>query len=111
LAGGKPGASSRNFVRASGENDFKVVDPVRLLSGPNTSVRVATAGGGGWGDPLERDPERVLADVRDEFVSVQSARDDYGVVIDMAGMTVDSHATATLRTKLRAATATKAKAG
>lgn len=111
LAGGKAGAASRNYVRASGENDFKVMDPVRLMSGPDTSVRVATAGGGGWGDPLARDPERVLEDVRDEFVSSQSARDDYGVVIDKAGMTVDHDATASLRAKLRAASPTTAKAG
>ena len=51
------------------------------------------------------DPERVLEDVRDEFVSIQSARDDYGVVIDKTGMTVDHAATATLRGKLRAASA------
>lgn len=111
LAGGKSGMPSRNFVKASGENDFKPLDPNRMLSGPNTSVRVATAGGGGWGDPLDREPERVLEDVRDEFVSRQSAQDDYGVVIDPAGMSVDHGATANLRAKLRAASATPAKAG
>ena len=102
---------SRNFVKASGENDFKPLDPNRMQSGPNTSVRVATAGGGGWGDPLDREPERVLEDVRDEFVSRQSAQDDYGVVIDPAGMSVDQAATASLRAKLRAASATPPKAG
>jgi N-methylhydantoinase B len=111
LAGGKPGAASRNYVRASDENDFKVSDPVRAMSGPNTSVRVATAGGGGWGNPLERDPKQVLEDVLDEFVSAESARDDYGVVIDLGGMTIDEHATAILRARLRAAPATPAKAG
>ena len=74
-------------------------------------MRVATAGGGGWGDPLTRDPERVLEDVQDEFVSRQSAQDDYGVVIDQAGMSVDHAATASLRATLRAASATPAKAG
>jgi N-methylhydantoinase B len=111
LAGGKPGAASRNFVKASGENDFKQLDPLRLLSGPKTSVRVATAGGGGWGDPLDRDPENVLEDVRNEFVSIESARDDYGVVIAPATMTLDAGATAALRAKLRAAPAATAKAG
>ena len=37
-----------------------------------------TAGGGGWGDPLEREPALVRADVREGYVSAQSAREDYG---------------------------------
>ena len=41
-----------------------------------------TPGGGGWGDPYEREPERVLRDVRDGVVSVEAARREYGVVID-----------------------------
>ena len=42
---------------------------------------VRTGGGGGWGDPLERDPERVRADVLEEFVSPEAAREEYGVVL------------------------------
>jgi N-methylhydantoinase B len=38
-------------------------------------------GGGGWGDPLLRDPAKVLDEVLDEYVSVRSARDDFGVVL------------------------------
>lgn len=38
-------------------------------------------GGGGWGDPFERDPERVLRDARDEYVSIEGAAGDYGVVL------------------------------
>ena len=38
-------------------------------------------GGGGWGDPLDRDPQAVLDDVLDEYVSVEGARRDYGVVL------------------------------
>jgi N-methylhydantoinase B len=38
-------------------------------------------GGGGWGDPFERDPQAVLDDVLDEYVSVEGARRDYGVVL------------------------------
>ena len=43
---------------------------------------MVTPAGGGFGDPLERDVERVVADVRDGLVSVARAREDYGVVID-----------------------------
>ena len=58
-------------------------------------------GPGGWGDPLERDPERVLRDVRNEFVSVGAARDDYGVVIDVTSWTVDHPGTMKRREELR----------
>ncbi|MEC8958350.1 MAG: hypothetical protein VYE35_01375, partial [Chloroflexota bacterium] len=64
-------------------------------------VRVYTAGGGGWGDPLEREPERVLDDVLDGFVSVRGAEDSYGVVIDPDTLVIDSRATATKRQGLQ----------
>ncbi len=56
-----------------------------------------TAGGGGWGDPFEREPERVLRDVRDGVVSVESAARDYGVVVAADGRSVDQPATDALR--------------
>ena len=46
-----------------------------------TLLRLRTTGGGGWGDPFEREPELVLDDVRREFVSLESAERDYGVII------------------------------
>ena len=57
-----------------------------------------SAGGGGYGDPLERDPERVLEDVKDEYVSIDRALRDYGVVVrevdrDLAEYEIDSEAT------------------
>jgi N-methylhydantoinase B len=58
-------------------------------------------GPGGWGDPLDREPARVLRDVRNELVSRESARDDYGVVIDRAAWRVDEGATAVRRAELR----------
>ncbi|MCE0761908.1 hydantoinase B/oxoprolinase family protein [Pseudonocardia kujensis] len=48
---------------------------------PGTVFRYLTNGGGGWGDPLRRDPERVKRDVRDEYVTIEGAYRDYGVVI------------------------------
>jgi N-methylhydantoinase B len=61
------------------------------------------AGAGGWGDPLDRDPARVLADVRDEYVSRSAAERDYGVILDPAGRAVDEAATARRREQLRTA--------
>lgn len=57
-------------------------------------------GGGGWGDPLERDPAAVLKDVRNEFLSPAKAQADYGVVIDTTAWTVDAAATARLRASI-----------
>jgi N-methylhydantoinase B len=60
-----------------------------------------TAGAGGWGDPLERDPKLVLKDVRDEKVSVKRAREAYGVVINEAAMEVDIAETEKLRKTMK----------
>lgn len=68
-------------------------------------LRCLTNGGGGWGAPFERDPQKVLADVRDEYVSPEGAARDYGVVVvgdphyDPEGLRVDDQATAELRSR------------
>jgi N-methylhydantoinase B len=59
------------------------------------------AGGGGWGDPLERDPLAVLRDVRGGRLSIERVRRDYGVVI-RSDLTLDEAATAAERDRLRA---------
>lgn len=60
-------------------------------------VRIVTPGAAGWGPPLERDPQRVLADVRAEKLSVAAARRIYGVVIDPTTLCVDEPATGRAR--------------
>jgi N-methylhydantoinase B len=71
-----PGTAEERYVE--GVSDGTLLKPGDVL-------RVMTAGGGGWGHPFDREPERVLADVLDGFVSVSSAFTDYGVVLDAAG--------------------------
>ena len=66
-----------------------------------------TGGGGGYGDPLERDPENVRRDVADDYVSLERARKDYGVVLrvvdaDLAEYEVDQEATRGERARIRA---------
>ena len=56
-------------------------------------ISIRTGGGGGWGNPFERDPEAVLRDVLGGYVSLESARDLYGVVIDSATHAIDEQAT------------------
>jgi N-methylhydantoinase B len=57
----------------------------------------STGGGGGWGDPFERDARAVAKDVRNGFVTVTAAAADYGVVIDPQTFVVDEEATTELR--------------
>ena len=57
-----------------------------------------TWGGGGWGDPMTRDPAAVLEDVRNGFVTVEHARAAYGVEVDAGAWRVDEDATKRLRT-------------
>jgi N-methylhydantoinase B len=62
------------------ERHLLKVNALQLQAGDTFELR--TGGGGGFGDPLERDPERVRADVLDGYVSVEGAERDYGVVLD-----------------------------
>jgi N-methylhydantoinase B len=84
-----------------------VVVPEMVPAAAGTVFRTLTMGGGGWGDPFTRDPERVLVDVRDGYVSVAGAARDYGVVVlgdpdrDPEGISVDLDATTSLREERR----------
>jgi N-methylhydantoinase B len=64
-------------------------------------LRILSVGGGGWGDPFQRPPERVLQDVRQHFVSLDGARTDYGVVIDARTGEIDVEQTSDLRGRSR----------
>ncbi|MBC3191768.1 hydantoinase B/oxoprolinase family protein [Pseudonocardia sp. C8] len=76
-------------------------------SAAGSTWRYLTNGGGGWGDPFARDPERVKRDVRDEYVTIEGAEREFGVVItgdphnDPEGLQVDVAATEALRAKRR----------
>jgi N-methylhydantoinase B len=60
---------------------------------PDAAWAFHLGGGGGWGDPLERDPQSVLDDVLDGYVSSEGARRDYGVVLGADQRSVDVEAT------------------
>lgn len=74
-----------------------------VMVAPGNIVRVVTTGGGGWGDPLTREVEKVIYDLNCGLISEESAREDYGVVPVRKGRkwTYDSAATDALRGKLR----------
>ena len=107
IFGGYPGALSRFEVLRDGE-----IVPVSPVHGSKATafplnagdvLRICSQGAGGWGDPLERDPQRVLDDVLDGRVSPGQAADLYGVIVDEASETVDSPATVRKRSDLAAA--------
>jgi N-methylhydantoinase B len=102
LYGGNPGKPSSNYLNPDHDNqplESKLTMTIRR----GEVFRHELAGAGGWGDPLERDPEAVLKDVRNELVSLFAAASDYGVVIDPHNWTVDAAATQRLRADIRAA--------
>ena len=97
LFGGHNASPSR-FVRnpeTAEETELNSKSTTKLA--PDDVVSIQTPGGGGYGDPLERAPERVLADVQNEKVSVQKARDEYGVVLTDDNTAVDQEATSERR--------------
>ncbi len=104
LAGGGDGGLSRN-VLSNGENrrELPLQAHMHLDVGPGDAVHHVVSGSGGHGDPLERDPERVLADVLDDKLTLGAARAQYGVVIDGASLALDLDGTAAARAALRTA--------
>jgi N-methylhydantoinase B len=62
-------------------------------------VEIYSSGGGGFGDPFEREPEKVLEDVRNELISIESAERDYGVVINPDTLEIDWERTEQLRSR------------
>ncbi len=97
IEGGKPGATSATLMKLPAEDAFKPVNVVRHLVPAGTAAVIATAGGGGWGDPFRRDPELVRQDVLDGYVTIESAARDYGVVLDPQTVEIDAFATERLR--------------
>jgi N-methylhydantoinase B len=102
ILGGRPAACSEKWlVRKDGSREAlpSKIDNVRVGSGDRVIFR--TAGGGGWGDPLERDPIRTRNDVARKLMSAAKAREEYGVVLTGDGLEVDRKATEELRVSMR----------
>ena len=96
MNGGLDGAVGKVVVWP-GTDKEEVTGAIHYPMAAEDVIENYSGGGGGWGDPHRRDPQRVLTDVRDELVSLRSAREDYGVAINTENWTVDAEATATLR--------------
>ena len=92
LAGGRPGTLSSNLLVRPDGSRVELPSMVSTTIGDGDVYAHRMAGGGGWGDPLEREPERVAADVADGKVSAAAALADYGVVVGEDG-TLDADRT------------------
>lgn len=101
LHGGEPGARTRNTL-ATAEGETRELPSKFLLTiRRDDRFRLVLAGGGGFGDARDRDPARVLGDVRLGKVTLGHARDAYGVVLSGEPLRVDAEATRRRRSAMR----------
>jgi N-methylhydantoinase B len=101
LFGGMPGLHGDNRVE---RKDGEIVDINRsggVPVAPDDLIYLRFPGGGGYGDPLERDLDYLQHDVTNEIVSLESARNDYGAVVDESTMKIDREATEVRRKQLK----------
>ncbi len=96
ILGGTEAKPNEIFIEGLNGERRQGAAVTRHLIKPGERVVMRTGGGGGYGNPLEREIERVASDVRGGYISVQRARDDYKVVVDDKGV-VDDAATKALR--------------
>ena len=99
LDGGHGPATSRTLINPGRPSEMRIgpIATTRLSAGD--VLRIARSGGGGYGAPRERDPQAVLDDVLDGYVTQSTARDVYRVAIDPASLVIDWDATRALRSK------------
>jgi N-methylhydantoinase B len=100
LMGGQGGPKTKiEILRGDQHLPYRTFD-MKYLE-PGDALVSYSGGGGGYGDPLEREVEKVRLDALNEYISLQAARDIYGVVIDSGTFEVDEKATIELRKKLK----------
>jgi N-methylhydantoinase B len=102
--GGTPGEPGGYLLRLPGETEFKLMRGAHIPVPVGAEAIVRTGGGGGWGDPLARDPELVREDVLEGLISARAARERYGVALDRK-LTVNGPMTTALRQRLKSARA------
>lgn len=98
LQGGAPGTASATAL-TSGAEQRELPSKVSLLAKHGDVIRHRHAGGAGWGDAMARDPAAVLEDVLEGKVSVEAAREQYAVAVDVHQRRVDEQQTAALRNR------------
>jgi len=92
LFGGKSGAKAQFLVNGVQGNSYGLTQMK-----PGDVVTIDAPGGGGYGNPSEREPQMVLHDVIEGYVSIEEAKSEYGVVIDPTTFEIDTEKTDRLR--------------
>lgn len=92
LFGGKSGAKAQFLVNGVQGNSYGLTQMK-----PGDVVTIDAPGGGGYGNPSEREPQMVLHDVIEGYVSIEEAKSEYGVVIDPTTLEIDTEETDRLR--------------
>jgi N-methylhydantoinase B len=102
LEGGLEGTGNEMLLRRDGviNDDVPNAKVFRSKVKAGDAYVLRSGGGGGFGSPLERPAESVQHDVRQGYVSIEAARDYYGVVLDPETLAIDSAATARQRAQL-----------
>ncbi len=98
LRGGSPGATADLVIN----NKVRPHPKKGYMLQPGDTVRIRANGGGGYGPPTRRDPEKVLADVLDGYVSAEQAKRAYRVALDLKARRVDGEKTRRLRSSKQA---------
>ena len=111
IFGGKPGSPSEVLLARSGENfkniiEHGIVFPTKFMNlklFKGDVIIIKSTGGGGYGNPFERDELNVLRDVQMKYISIEKAKNDYGVVFntDNDKLKVDLEATKKMRVNLK----------
>jgi N-methylhydantoinase B len=100
LWGGTAGEPGGYLLRQLGETEFRPTAGARIPVSVGACAIVRTGGGGGWGNPWERDPAKVAEDVREDLISSDQAQELYGVVLN-EDFSIDHTATSAVRVKLQ----------
>jgi N-methylhydantoinase B len=96
IAGGRPGKPNQIVLNPGTEREVVQGGSYNRLEAGEVLVN-STGGGGGYGNPFDRDPLKVAQDVRNGFVSIEAAAREYGVAVKLEDFSVDEGLTSRMR--------------